>query len=286
MAPVHVWGDARSQDRPEVDHAEDDDPHRVHEVPVEADRFPCDRVDGARTPLRRGEERRERDEAREDVKAVQTREREERGAEERASRPDALIQQARVLSALSCEEDRAEHHRRGEPEAAPRADREGHRAAAREEGYGEDRGAADIEGRSRRREPGVAIRDVREDDREKEDRLRPDEDRNAYQGAIEGRRSPYGDHRESRIAGCLRSQSGRLPVTAGIVAKFSGGGGEVVDHSSVNASHGSSPAISPERRLRARFTKKTIIATARIAAPTVEMRLSGPQPVLAAYVNT
>jgi hypothetical protein len=67
-----------------------------------------------------------------------------------------------------------------------------------------------------------------------------------------------------------------------MLAKFSRGGGEVVDHSSVNPSHGSSPAISPERRLRTRFTKKTTIATARIAAPIVEMRLSGPQPVLAA----
>jgi hypothetical protein len=67
-----------------------------------------------------------------------------------------------------------------------------------------------------------------------------------------------------------------------MVAKFSGGGGEVVDHSRVNASHGSSPAIAPERRLRTRFTKKMTIATARIPAPIVETRFNGPQPVLAA----
>src|SRR5436190_17349709 len=69
-------------------------------------------------------------------------------------------------------------------------------------------------------------------------------------------------------------------------AKFSGGGGELVDHSRVNPSQGSSPATSPDRRLRNRFTKKTTIAIARIPAPIVETRLSGPQPVLSAYVNT
>src|SRR5207247_753841 len=90
----------------------------------------------------------------------------------------------------------------------------------------------------------------------------------------------------SRISGCLRSQSGRRPVTAGVAGKFSGGGGEDVAHSRVNASHGSSPATSPERRLRTRFAKKITIATARIAAPMVETRFNGPQPVLAAQAKT
>src|SRR5713226_9235996 len=52
---------------------------------------------------------------------------------------------------------------------------------------------------------------------------------------------------QSGSSGCLRSQSGRRLWTTGIAAKSYSGGGEVVDHSSVHASHGSFPAGSPFR---------------------------------------
>src|SRR5205814_6072047 len=275
----------------DIDDGEDNDPHRVDEVPVEAHCIPRHRSHGARATEMRDQQRRERDEAGQDVDAVQPREREEGRAEKRASRADPLTQKPRVFAALSDEEYRTEDHRGGEPRATPGPARERHRPAAREERDRKDRGTHDVEVRSRRRQPGVAVRDVREDDREKEDRFRRDEDDDPQQNGIfnDPRAALDRDcsaHRWSLASGCFRSQSGRRPVTAEMLAKFSGGGGDVVAHSSVNASHGSSPAISPERRLRTRFTKKTTIATARIAAPIVEMKLSGPQPVLAAYVNT
>ncbi len=47
---------------------------------------------------------------------------------------------------------------------------------------------------------------------------------------------------QSGSSGCFRSHSGRRLRTTGSVAKLYSGGGDVVDHSSVQASHGSSPA--------------------------------------------
>src|SRR5439155_12364460 len=85
---------------------------------------------------------------------------------------------------------------------------------------------------------------------------------------------------------CLRFLRRRHSHTSVMHEKYAGGGGDVVAHSRLNASHESSPAISPERRLRTRLTKKMTIAIARIAAPIVDRRFNGPQPVLAAYVNT
>src|SRR5262249_4589392 len=52
---------------------------------------------------------------------------------------------------------------------------------------------------------------------------------------------------QSGSSGCLRSQSGRRLRTVGNVSKLYSGGGEVVVHSSVHASHGSSPASFPLR---------------------------------------
>src|SRR3989442_15655694 len=110
MAPVRVSGGARSQKRPEIDNAEDDDPHRVDEVPVKAHRLPRHRAHGPGAAEIRGEERRERHKAGKDVNAMQPSEREERGAEERAAGADALAQKTRVLAALADKEDRAEDH--------------------------------------------------------------------------------------------------------------------------------------------------------------------------------
>src|SRR5262245_22780687 len=55
----------------------------------------------------------------------------------------------------------------------------------------------------------------------------------------------YWPYSQSGSSGCLRSQSGRRLLTTGIAAKLYGGGGDVVDHSSVHASHGSFPAGLP-----------------------------------------
>src|SRR6201997_2231271 len=62
---------------------------------------------------------------------------------------------------------------------------------------------------------------------------------------------------QSGSSGCFRSQSGRRLRTTGIVAKSYSGGGEVVDHSSVHASHGSFPAGSPFQSDQSRFTMNT-----------------------------
>src|SRR5215831_9398940 len=54
-----------------------------------------------------------------------------------------------------------------------------------------------------------------------------------------------GSNFQSGSSGCFTSQSGRRLLTAGSDAKLYTGGGELVDHSSVQASQGSFPAIFP-----------------------------------------
>src|SRR5262245_24050923 len=61
---------------------------------------------------------------------------------------------------------------------------------------------------------------------------------------------------QSGSSGCFRSQSGRRLCTVGTAAKLYDGGGEVVAHSSVQASHGLSPAGLPLRRDTIRFHTK------------------------------
>src|SRR5580692_11352978 len=69
--------------------------------------------------------------------------------------------------------------------------------------------------------------------------------------------SPVYSYFQSGSSGCLRSQSGRRLLTTGSVAKLYSGGGEVVNHSSVHASHGSFPAGSPFNSDRRRLPTKT-----------------------------
>src|ERR1700730_643273 len=52
---------------------------------------------------------------------------------------------------------------------------------------------------------------------------------------------------QSGSSGCLRSHRGRRLRTTGITAWLYTGGGELVDHSSVHASHGSFPAALPRK---------------------------------------
>src|SRR5581483_1460781 len=85
-------------------------------------------------------------------------------------------------------------------------------------------------------------------------------------------------HFQSGSSGCFRSQSGRALRTGGWVMKFHGGGGDVVAHSSVQASQGSLPARSPVRSERNTLTRKTSTPTPRITAPTVCAKLIGSQP--------
>src|SRR5262245_33898237 len=59
--------------------------------------------------------------------------------------------------------------------------------------------------------------------------------------------SPIHSYFQSGSSGCFKSQSGRALRTTGTLSKLYSGGGEVVAHSSVHASHGSSPAFSPLR---------------------------------------
>src|SRR5215468_7571345 len=49
----------------------------------------------------------------------------------------------------------------------------------------------------------------------------------------------------SGSSGCFTSHNGRRLATTGTVAKLYAGGGELADHSSVQASQGSFPALVP-----------------------------------------
>src|SRR4029077_1260582 len=72
--------------------------------------------------------------------------------------------------------------------------------------------------------------------------------------------SPRYSYFQSGSSGCFRSQSGRRLATLGIVAKLYAGGGELTDHSSVQPSHGSLPALAPFQYETIRFATNTRIA--------------------------
>src|SRR5580693_5048696 len=67
---------------------------------------------------------------------------------------------------------------------------------------------------------------------------------------------------QSGSSGCFKSHSGRRLFTSGIVAKLYSGGGEVVDHSSVHASHGSLPATFPRKYDHIKLPRKIRTAAA------------------------
>src|SRR5438552_1695999 len=78
----------------------------------------------------------------------------------------------------------------------------------------------------------------------------------------------------SRSCLCRRSKTGRSERIGGSVSKLYGGGGEVVAHSSVFPSQGSSPTCSPLMKVATRFRSSGMMLIAIVKAPTVEMRLS------------
>src|SRR5262245_27913000 len=89
---------------------------------------------------------------------------------------------------------------------------------------------------------------------------------------------------QSGSVGCLMSQSGRRLLTVGISAKLYSGGGELVLHSRVQASHGSFPAGLPLRNERITLNSQIDMAAIWNAAPREIMRLRVPQPRSASYV--
>src|SRR5215472_5955246 len=85
---------------------------------------------------------------------------------------------------------------------------------------------------------------------------------------------------QSGSSGCLRSQSGRLLWTVGVIAKLYSGGGEAVDHSRVQASQGSFPAIAPRQYDHRRFAtnKSTATPWKRTPMETSKFQISHPRP--------
>src|SRR6516162_6303542 len=83
---------------------------------------------------------------------------------------------------------------------------------------------------------------------------------------------------QSGSSGCFRSHNGRRLWTVGITAKLYSGGGDVVDHSSVHASHGSTPAGRPWRSDHsALYTKMAKLGT-WMMAPSVVSWFNNAQP--------
>src|SRR3954452_18409229 len=87
---------------------------------------------------------------------------------------------------------------------------------------------------------------------------RRDERRQAQPGT----RRELGPHCGCSARRRRRSRSGRPLVTFGTRSTTSRGGGDVVYHSSVSASHGSFPARTP---LCAKFVRQTLIRKTRVA---------------------
>src|SRR5215469_2788329 len=80
------------------------------------------------------------------------------------------------------------------------------------------------------------------------------------------------------LCSARRSRSGIKDRTGGTRSKLYGGGGELVAHSSVLPSHGSSPATSPLRQLWTRLITKIRTENATKNAATVMKALVAPQP--------
>src|SRR5436305_8548925 len=89
---------------------------------------------------------------------------------------------------------------------------------------------------------------------------------------------------QSGSLGCFRSHRGRLLRTTGSFSKLYSGGGELVVHSSVHPSHGSSPASWPERSECTTFTKNVRIERAWKKTPMVSNMFQNSQPRPGAYV--
>src|SRR5580692_4308258 len=89
---------------------------------------------------------------------------------------------------------------------------------------------------------------------------------------------------ESGSSGCFRSHSGRRLATTGSLAKLYTGGGDGVDHSSVHASHGSAPAVSPRKYECTMLYTKIRTAIPWINPPTETIWFSRVQPRSGSYV--
>src|SRR5262249_30127997 len=86
---------------PEVDHAENDNPDHVHEVPVVADRAECIGLAVAEHSLSaKDQKNRQDDQAAENVQAMEAGNGEERRAEEAAVNSHAVTQQPQVFERL------------------------------------------------------------------------------------------------------------------------------------------------------------------------------------------
>src|SRR3954465_7073381 len=76
---------------------------------------------------------------------------------------------------------------------------------------------------------------------------------------------------------------GSTERTRGTTSKLLTGGGEVTNHSSVLAFHGSGPALGPFDSARTMLITDTSVPSASTNEPTVEIRLYVFQPALASY---
>ena len=84
------------------------------------------------------------------------------------------------------------------------------------------------------------------------------------------------------LIGWFASHTGRFDRIGGSgPSKLVGGGGDVVAHSSVWPSHGSSPAGSPRRNVRHTFQRNGRIEAPRRNAPMDDSRLRPVKPSLA-----
>src|SRR5690349_10517830 len=83
---------------------------------------------------------------------------------------------------------------------------------------------------------------------------------------------------QSGSCGCFRSHNGRALRTTGSFSKLYSGGGEVVAHSRVHPSQGSSPAGSPDLAERIIFHTKQRMPPAWKRTPMDEIRFQVSQP--------
>src|SRR5262245_26497420 len=78
------------------------------------------------------------------------------------------------------------------------------------------------------------------------------------------------------------AHSGSSPCTVGMVPKLCGGGGELIDHSSVEPPQGLGPDTAPPRALARKFQMNTSSESAIPKTPTVEIRLKVSNPMFGA----
>src|SRR5439155_7635012 len=268
----------------QVDGREHDDPHRVHEVPVPGEKLSSFRLPGCDVSTEgEGQNECDQEEADRHVRGLQTNERvvgrsEQTGADRHPASDESFPFLGRTEENAEPESQRRQppgtERLQASPPQRPYRQRDGD--AAREQRDGSADGGLEHVVRRGAAEALPDVEEISGDEDREEGALGDDQAEHRHAAAARDRPGSgrcVHSYRQSGSSGCFASQSGRRLRTTGTVAKLYSGGGELVLHSSVQASQGSSPATAPERSERMTFSTSARMPAAWKSTPIDATRL-------------